>query len=578
MEDRPWFSSYEPGVPREPDFPEKTLPEVLADTARRFPRRPAIRFFGRDLSYRDLDRWANRFANLLRSRGVKPGDRVAIYLPNVPPVVIAYYGVLRAGAVVTLVNPLQTPGDTVHQLKDSGARFLVALDAFVPVVRDLAKQVPLERVWVTRVSDFLPPLKGLLYDLKMRRDRRTWVPWPSEPWFGSFKKETAAAPDSDPGVATPLGDLALLQYTGGTTGLPKGVMLTHRAISCNAFQAKSWVMGLEGMREGRETVLTAIPIFHCYGMTVGMNLAVAHGAAMVLVPKFMVRQVLKLIHDTKPSIFPGVQTMYVAINNHPDVAKYDLKSIKACISGAGALHAEVQRKFEQLTGGYLVEGYGLTEASPVTHCNPLRGVRKVGCIGVPLPGTDARIMDLETGERVLPPGEVGEIVVKGPQIMQGYWNQAEGSGKAIRDGWLYTGDIGSMDADGFFKIVDRKSDMIKVAGENVYPREVEEVLFEHEGVLDCVVAGVPNETLGDIVKAYVILKEGRTDTPHDLLAFCKKRLAKFKWPKEVELRTELPKNMVGKALRRHLRDEERSRLEERRRTGHHRVAAKAARA
>ncbi len=572
MEDRPWYTSYEPGVPRELAYPSHALPEVLADTARRFPRKTAIHFFGRDISYRELDRLVNRFANLLRSQGVKPGDRVALYLPNVAPVVIGYYGILRAGAVVTLVNPLQTPRDTIHQLKDSGTRFVVALDAFVPVLRDLAKEVPLSRVWITRIADYLPPLKGLLYNLKNSRDKRNWIPWPGEKWFGSFRKELAASSDRDPGLRSSLDDLALLQYTGGTTGLPKGVMLTHRAVLANAWQAKSWVVG---MTEGEESVLTAIPIFHCYGMTVGMNLAVAHGATMVLVPKFMVRQIMKLIHDTKPSIFPGVQTMYVAINNHPDVAKYDLRSIKACISGAGALHVEVQRKFEQLTGGYLVEGYGLTEASPVTHCNPLKGVRKVGCIGVPLPGTDSKIVDLETGEKDLPPGEIGEIVLKGPQVMQGYWNRPEETAKVLRDGWLYTGDIGEMDADGFFKIVDRKSDMIKVAGENVYPREVEEVLFQHDAVLDCVAAGVPNETLGDIVKAYVILKGGASVTPHELLVFCKKRLAKFKWPKEIELRAELPKNMVGKALRRFLKAEELERIQVRRSTGHHHVTGKA---
>jgi long-chain acyl-CoA synthetase len=576
LEDRPWFSSYEPGVPHDLVCPEKTLPEVLSETARRFPDRPAIRFFGRDIPYRELDRRASRFANLLIARGVRPGDRVALYLPNVPAVVVGYYGILRAGAVVTLVNPLQTPRDTVHQLKDSGARFVVALDAFVPVLRELAKEAPLERVWVVRIADDLPLLKGLLYDLKSRRDRRNWVPWPQEEWFGSFRRESASMPDRDPGVPLSLDGLALLQYTGGTTGLPKGVMLTHGAILANAWQARSWITGMEDMREGRETILAVIPVFHCYGMTVGMNLAVAHGAAMVLAPKFMVRQVLKLIHDHRPSIFPGVQTMYVAINNHPDVGKYDLKSIKACISGAGALHVEVQRRFEELTGGHLVEGYGLTEASPVTHCNPLRGVRKVGCIGVPLPGTDARIMDLETGLKEMKPDEVGEIVVRGPQVMKGYWNRPEETAKVLRDGWLYTGDIGSMDADGFFRIVDRKSDMIKVAGENVYPREVEEVLFQHEAVLDCVVAGVPNETLGDIVKAYVLLREGAAATPHELLSFCKKRLAKFKWPKEVELRSELPKNMVGKALRRFLKAEELERIQRRRATGHHRVPERAA--
>jgi long-chain acyl-CoA synthetase len=437
---------------------------------------------------------------------------------------------------------------------------MVALDQFVPVLKPIAGECGLDTIWVTRVSDYLPAIKRILYNFKMNREKH-WVKWPQEPCFRSFVKDLASSPAHDTGIPLDLEGTALLQYTGGTTGLAKGVILTQRNILANAWQARYWVTH---MADGKETVLLAIPIFHCYGMTVGMNLAVLMGASMVLVPKFMIRQVLKLIHDTKPTLFPGVQTMYVAINNHPDVGKYDLRSIEACISGAGALHVEVQRKFEALTEGNLVEGYGLTEASPVTHCNPIHGVRKMGRIGLPLPGTDAKIVDLETGTRDLPPGEVGEIVVKGPQVMKGYWNRPADSASALRGGWLYTGDIGSMDEEGFFQVVDRKSDMIKVAGENVYPREVEEVLFTHEKVLDCVAAGVPNETLGDIVKAYLVLKPGVTATHHEIHEFCRSRLAKHKRPQEVEFREELPKNMVGKTLRRFLREDERMRIEARR--------------
>ncbi len=565
LSEKPWFSAYESHVPKTLEYPEVPLPGVLTEVSRRFSNRTALYFFGHRISYREFDRLVSRFANLLIASGVKSGDRVALYLPNCPPAVIGYYGILRAGAVVTQINPLQLQNETIHQLKDSGARHVVAMDTFVPVLRTLSAECGLEKVWITRVSDYFPSFKRILYELKNRK-AGTQVPWPPEPYFRSFVRDLRESPDSDPGVPLDMEALAVLQYTGGTTGLSKGVMLTHRNVLANAWQSRKWIAG---EADGTETVLAAIPIFHCYGMTVSMNLGVLSGASMVLVPRFMIRQILQLIHDTKPTLFPGVQTMYVALNNHPDSTRYNLRSIKACISGAGALHVEVQRKFEELTGGHLVEGYGLSEASPVTHCNPVHGVRKIGCIGVPLPGTDSRIMDLETGEKEMPPGEVGEIVVKGPQVMKGYWNRPEETARILRDGWLYTGDIGLMDQDGFFRVVDRKNDMIKVAGENVYPREVEEVLFTSEKVMDCVVAGVPNETLGDIVKAYILLKPDQTATQHEMIDFCKKKMAKYKWPKEVEFRTELPKNMIGKTLRRYLQEEERQRIQMRRATGRH---------
>jgi len=556
MQDRPWLKNYDEGVPRTLEYPEDDLPEILRKTAARFPNRPALYYFGTRLTYRELDEKVDQFADLLIKEGIKPGEKVALYLPNCAPCVIGFFGALRAGAILTQLNPLYSASETAHQLKDSGAKHVLTLDRFVPILKEVAADCGLKKVWVTRINDYFPiPLKWL-YVLKAKKEK-SWVPWPEEPLFHSFMEAMKEAPSAPPAVKVKMDDIALLQYTGGTTGVSKGVILTHRNLVANAYQSKAL---FPGMPEGEEVMMLAIPIFHCYGMTAGMNLALVLGASMVLVPKFDVVQVLKQVDKYHVSLFPGVQAIYVAINNYPQVGKYNVRSIKACISGAGPLHQEVQKKFEELTGGKLVEGYGLTEASPVTHCNPIYGKRKIGTIGLPLPGTDAKIVDVQTGKTDLKPGEIGEVLVKGPQVMQGYWNHPEETKIVLKDGWLYTGDIGFMDEDGFFAIVDRKKDMIKVGGENVYPRDVEEVLFQNRKVLDCVVAGIPDEKLVDKVKAYVVLKRGETATPQEIIDFCKGKLAKFKVPKEVEFRDSLPKNMVGKMLRRLLVEEEKQKM------------------
>jgi long-chain acyl-CoA synthetase len=556
MNDRPWLKNYDEGVPQTLEYPEKTLPELLDQMAGKFPDHPFIRYFGTTLTYRQVNGLVSQFANLLRKEGIKPGDRVALYLPNCPPCVIAFFAVLRAGAILTQLNPLYSASETAHQLKDSGARYVVTLDRFVPILRQVAADCGLKKVWVTRVNDYFPiPLKWL-YVLKELK-QGTWIPWPTEPLFASFKEELMKTTEEWLHLTLSMDETALLQYTGGTTGVSKGVILTHRNLVANAYQCKYWFPGLP---EGREVFMLAIPIFHCYGMTAGMTFALTMGASMVLVPKFDVVQVLKAVDKYGVSIFPGVQAIYVAINNCPQVDKYNVRSIKACISGAGPLHVEVQKKFEELTGGKLVEGYGLTEASPVTHCNPVFGKRKIGKIGLPFVGTDSRIVDVETGKKEMKTGEIGELTIKGPQVMQGYWNHPEETALVLRDGWLYTGDIGFVDEDGFFAIVDRKKDMVKVGGENVYPRDVEEILFQIPKVLDCVVAGVPDEKLVDKIKAYIVLKPGETATEQEVIDFCKGKLAKYKVPKEVEFRPTLPKNMVGKMLRRLLVEEEKAKL------------------
>jgi long-chain acyl-CoA synthetase len=556
MMERPWLSSYDDGVPKQFEYPLKTLPELLRKIADRFPDSPAIHYFGFKMTYRELDEDADRFANLLIQEGIQPGERVALYLPNCPPAVIAYYGALRAGAILTQLNPLYSIHETAHQLKDSGAKYVVSLDRFAPLLGQVAKDLGLKKVWLTRINDYFSiPLKWF-YPLKALKDK-TWMTWPKDPLFKSFVKELGNASQTQVQVPQDMDEIALLQYTGGTTGVAKGVILSHRNLVVNAYQCRAW---LPDMVEGKENFLMAVPIFHCYGMTVGMNWAVISGGAMILLPKFDLQQVLRAVQKFKVSLFPGVQAIYAAINNYPGSVKYDLRSIKACLSGAGPLHKEVQVKFETMTGGRLVEGYGLTEASPVTHCNPFFGKRKIGCIGVPFPGTDAKIVDTETGLKDMNVGEIGEIVVKGPQVMQGYWNHPGETAMVLKDGWLYTGDIGFMDAEGFFAIVDRKKDMVKVGGENVYPRDVEEVLFQNEKVLDCVVAGVPDEKLVDKIKAYVVLKPGVSATSQEMIDFCKGKLAKYKVPREVEFRESLPKNMVGKMLRRLLVDEEKAKL------------------
>jgi len=559
MTPKPWHSSYDEMVPRELEIPDLTLPDFLAHTAKEYPDRPAIYYFGTKITYRQLNEKATRFAHVLIREGVQPGDRVALYMPNCPPSVIAFFGALRAGALVTQLNPLHTAGEISFQLRDSGAKYVLALDRFASLLGQVAGECGLKKVWLTRIHDYFPLPLRWLFPIKAMKNK-TWEPWPTGPLFASFTRSLDRASRGPVKRTHPIhpDDTALLQYTGGTTGVSKGAILTHRNLVANALQCKSWFWMLEG---GREVFLVAVPIFHCYGMTVGMNTAIAFGSAMVLLPRFDALQVMENVKKYQVGVLPGVQAFYAAINNHPDVKKYNLRSIKACISGAGPLHEEVQRQFEHLTGGKLVEGYGLTEAGPVTHCNPVSGIRKMGRIGLPLPGTDARVMDLKTGKRILKTGETGELVIRGPQVMKGYWNQPEETRMTLRDGWLYTGDIAVMDEDGFFTLVDRKKDMVKVGGENVYPREVEEVLFKHPKVLDCVVAGVPDRRLVDKLKAYVVLKPGEACTRKEIIEFCKERLAKYKVPRDVDFRESLPKNqLVGKMLRRLLVEEEKKKI------------------
>ncbi|MFZ5863086.1 MAG: long-chain-fatty-acid--CoA ligase [Nitrospirota bacterium] len=548
-----WVDSYEPGIPGSLQYPAVPLHRFLAASAEKYPARPALDFYGRRLTYLQLDRAANRFAHALAGLGVRKGDRVAVMLPNAPQAVIAYYGALKLGAVVVEVNPLYVEREIEQQVRDAEARVIVALDLFYPRVEAVRASAGLEAVIVTSVRDALPWYLAILYPLKAWREG-TSVSVPKTPPVYDWQSLLASGRDEAPDVEVAPDDLALLQYTGGTTGVPKGVMLTHRNLVANTLQCRAWMPSL---RDGAEVFLGVIPFFHVYGMTACMNLAIATGGLIVLLPRFATKDVLRAIVKSRVTIFMGVQAMYVAINNFPDVGRYDLSCIRICISGAGPLHVEVQERFEALTGGKVVEGFGLSEASPVTHVNPIFGRRIKGTIGLPLPDTEATVMDVETGTREMPVGESGELVIRGPQVMKGYWRRPDETAGVLRNGWLYTGDIATMDVDGYFTIVDRKKDMIKTKGENVYPRDIEEVLFRHPKVKDAVVVGVPEEFMGEMIKAYVVLREGETATEEELVAYCGRELAKFKVPKAVEFRSELPRTIVGKVLRRVLLDEER---------------------
>jgi long-chain acyl-CoA synthetase len=553
----PWIQFYEPGVSATLSYPDLTLGEVLEETARKFPDHTALLFFGAKITYAELDRLVNRFARALAGLGVKKGDRVALMLPNIPQMVIAYYGTLRLGAVAVSTNPLYHAHELEVQLKDSAAETLVAVDMFYPVIRQALPKTVVKSLVLCGIKDYLPFPLNLLYPIKAMIEKQ-WVSVKRIPPIHDFLALIAHASDARPDVHVSSRDTAILQYTGGTTGLPKGAILTHRNLVVNAVQCRAW---LTVRNEGMERILSVIPFFHVYGMTTAMNLGILIGAELILLPKFHTKEVLDAIQKHRPTIFPGIQAMYQAIGHYPKIQKYDLTSIKAAISGAGPLMHEVQDMFEHLTKARIVEGYGLTEASPVTHANPIFGRRKTGTIGLPWPDTEAKIMDVETGMKELPLGEAGELVVRGPQVMQGYWNKPEETAKTLRGGWLHTGDIAKMDHDGYFMIVDRIKDMIKTVGENVYPREIEEVLFTHPKVKDAVVVGVPHEEfMGEKIKAYVVLKEGQTATAEEIIEFCKVELSKFKVPKEVEFRDKLPKTLVGKVLRRVLRDEERAKL------------------
>lgn len=548
-----WFASYEAGVPRTCEYPPLVVHDFLQRSAERFPDHPALVFFGTTLTYRQLNGMADRLGHWLVAQGVKKGDRVALFLPNLPQTVAAYYGVLKMGGVVVQTNPLYTEEELAFQMNDCEASVVITLDLLYEKVKAVQAHTKIRTAVFVRVQDFLPvPLKWL-YPLKAMVEKK-WVSLKAGPGLVDFMEIMSDEPSETPHAVVSPSDLALIQYTGGTTGKAKGAMLSHANLVANTVQIKAW---LPDFQDGKEVMMGAIPFFHVYGMTVCLNLSMMGGATIVVFPRFMAKDVLGGIVKYRATIFPGVPAMYAAINNIPGVEKFNMTSIRACISGAGALLRPVQERFEGLTGGKLVEGYGLTEASPVTHCNPVRGVRQLGSIGIPLPDTEAIVMDVETGTKEVAIGEVGELCVKGPQVMQGYWKRPEETAAALRGGWLHTGDIVRRDDAGFFFMVDRKKEMIKTRGENVYPRDIEEVLVKHPLVAEASVIGLPDERLGEKIRAYVVPRSGAKPTPEELLKHCGEHLAKFQVPHEIRFRDALPKTIIGKVLRRVLVEEAR---------------------
>ncbi|MDE3113181.1 MAG: long-chain fatty acid--CoA ligase [Chloroflexota bacterium] len=552
---RPWTKHYDRGVPATLDYPSVPLNALLRSTVQRSPNATATIFFGAKRTYASLYRDVRRFAAGLQRLGVRKGDRVAVMLPNCPQFLIAFWGALEAGASVVPTNPLYTPREVEYQLADSGAETIVVMSRLYPVVKQARAGTRVRNVIVTNIKEEMPPVLRLLFTIAKEKKDGHRQPFRGDRGAVAFPDLLAAAEPTPVEVAP--NDVAVLQYTGGTTGVPKGAMLSHRALVANTLQSRAWFTNLE---DGRGVVMAVMPLFHVYGLTVAMLLAVQSAAALILEPQFELEHVLKDVEKYRPDTFPGAPRIYNAIINSPLATKYDLRSIKACISGSAPLMVETAKKFGEMTGGHLVEGYGLTEAAPVTHCNPLfgEGTQKIGSIGVPFPDVEAKIVDLETGERDLPVGEVGELVLRGPQLMDGYYQKVDETAQTLRNGWLYTGDIAKVDEDGYFYIVDRKKEMIDVSGYNVYPREVEEVLATHPAVMEAAAIGVPHPIKGEEVKAFVVLKPGATATEDELIAHCREGLAPFKVPKHVEFRETLPKSLIGKVLRRQLAEEEKA--------------------
>jgi long-chain acyl-CoA synthetase len=551
MEEKLWYKHYDKGVPREISYPEVPLYALLEEAANKYPNSACTIFKGATITYKEMDELTDRLAAGLAELGIRKGDRVGIFMPNTPQFVIAYFAILKLGGVVIATNPLYTAREIEHQVNDAGIEIMLVMSNFYNTIKAAQPKTRLKTLVVTNLKEYLPPVLSFLFTLAKEKKGGFRIQLQEgDIWM----KDLIARhkPEDRPKVDVSPDDMALFQYSGGTTGTSKGAIALHRNLVANAMQIRLW---MPDAKDGEETVLMGIPLFHVYGMVAGLLFAIRTGAGMVMVPNPRdLKDVLENIQKYRTTIFPGVPTLYNALNNHPDViaGKYKLDSIKACISGSAPLMRETKEKFEKLTGGKVFEGYGLSEAPTATHCNPLNGENRTGSIGLPLPSVDARIVDLDDGVTVLPPGEIGELVLKGPQVFKGYHNMPTETQNTLRDGWLYTGDIARMDEDGYFYIVDRKKELIKPGGYQVWPREVEEVTMEHPKVLDVGVAGIPDAYRGETVKAWVVLKPGESITEEELKAWCKENMAVYKVPTSIEFRSELPKTTVGKILRREL--------------------------
>jgi long-chain acyl-CoA synthetase len=551
MADRPWLKQYDQGVPQSIDYPRVPLFYFLEEAARSHPESACTVFKGAKITYKEMNQITDRLAGGLAELGVKKGDRVGIFMPNTPQFVMAYWAVVKVGGVVVATNPLYSEREIEHQVNDSGLELMLVMSNFYGIIKKVQPNTKIRKLVVTNIKETLPPVLSFLFGLTKEKKGGFRVTLAEgDVWMKDLIDRHT--PQDRPKVEISPDDVALFQYSGGTTGVSKAAVATHANLVANALQIRQW---MPNFIDGQEIVLMAIPLFHVYGMVAGMCLAMRGAASMIMVPNPRdLKDVLDSIQKYKVTIYPGVPTMYNAINNHPDVKakKYSLGTIKACISGSAPLLRETKERFEELTGGKLVEGYGMSEAPTACHCNPLFGKNPPGSIGLPLPDIDCRIISLDDEVTVLPPGEIGELVIQGPNVMKGYHNMPTETANSLRDGWLYTGDIARMDEEGFFYIVDRKKELIKPGGYQVWPRDVEEVIATHPKVLEVGVAGVPDPYRGETVKAWVVLKPEETATEDEIKDFCKDRMAKFKVPTHIEFRTELPKTTVGKILRREL--------------------------
>ncbi|MBB5349262.1 long-chain fatty acid--CoA ligase [Desulfoprunum benzoelyticum] len=545
---KPWLAHYEAGVPEHVQYETVCLPDYLKRSATAFPDKTALTFQGYRVSFAKLNDMVDRFAASLTDFGVKQGDSVAILLPNVIPCVVAYYAILRIGAIAVMNNPLYSDRELEHQFCDSRSKVLITLDLLGNRMIDLRPRTSIKQIVITSIGDYLPFPKNLLFPLVGKKKGLSADVKAADnlyKWKALLERPSASMPQ----VTLDFNDVAMYQYTGGTTGVSKGVMLTHGNLSQQVQHVSAWFPSFGS----DEIMLGALPFFHVFGLTTAMNLAIFKGWNNILVPKPQPPQLLEAISKFKPTFAPLVPTMYIGMLEHPDIGKTDLTSIKGCFSGSAPLPVEVIKAFEAKTGAIIVEGFGMTESCPVTHINPFKGKRKVGSIGIPLPDTECRIVALGDATTDVAIGETGELLVKGPQVMKGYWNRPDATAEAITDGWLHTGDIAIMDEEGYFYIVDRKKDMIISGGFNVYPRDIEEVFFEHPKVVEATAIGIPHPKRGEAIKVFVVLREGQTATVEELLKYCEDKLAKYKWPTEIEFRDELPKTSVGKVLKKELR-------------------------
>ncbi|MCX5847925.1 MAG: long-chain fatty acid--CoA ligase [Deltaproteobacteria bacterium] len=550
-ESKPWLKSYEKGVPESINYEEFSMPDYLEKSAKDFPDDTAMVFVGYKMTYSQFKDQVDRFATCLTDFGIKKGDAVSILLPNSIPCVVAYYSILKIGAIVVMNNPLYSDPELEHQFTDSDSKVLITLDALGNRMINLRPKTKIKQIVYMGIGDFLNPIKRFLgkklkkfpfADVKAAPDVYRWMDC------------IAKYQPNPPKVKLTFDDIAMYQYTGGTTGVSKGVILTHGNLSKQVQQIAAWFPTFQ--RGGKQSMLGALPYFHVFGLSTTMNNCVRYGWNQILIPRPQPQPLLEAIREYKPTFTPLVPTMYIGMLNHPDLKKTDMSVIKGAFSGSAPLPVEIIQQFQKLTGTFISEGFGMTETCPVTHMNPFNGKQKVGSVGLPCSDTLARIVDLDNGVTDMPIGQPGELIVKGPQVMRGYKGMPEETANVLKDGWMYTGDIATMDEEGYFYIVDRKKDMIISGGYNVYPRDIDEVYYGNPKVEEACSIGIPDATRGENVKLFVVLKEGQTATAKEMIEYGKAHLAAYKLPSEVEFRKELPKTNVGKILRKELRAEE----------------------